>query len=636
MIRSVLRHIAFYPLKALLPILALGIFGVISCLPPSTRAGTTFYSVHVGSYKNLQNALKETSRLQEAGRNAFYRHDVVKGNGKLYRVYVGEHDEREGAELEGRILKALDIASVSWIRAIPEVTEDDTPEKVHRQKGFVLHLGSFQVEGNAEREVQRLDQEGYHVSSLSVTIANKTWFRVFLGNYPDEKAARRAGEDLNRKGIISYFRPQRIPAELRAEETGRRIRRADSGSQHEAPLGIKDSNSQESQPGIREIENKRWSPSQENANFRSAVDIEKKKLYESAEDEECQFDFRGQLSAWAIETRDRGAWSNNSGLRYIPQLSVEIRFGDSSLIGAEVSANSFAAYESSNQDRDPELKLYRLKLRYATAQTETRIGLQKINFGPAYLLRPLRWFDQLDPRDPLQLTDGVHALRFRYDTMNNAGFWFWALYDNDRLKGYEVFPTSNDKPELGWRFQFPIPRGEAGITFHTRQADAIALSVREFRENRYALDGRWDVGVGLWFESVFQQQEMSNYPYEWQKMTTIGMDYTLGIGSGLHILGEHMVTAVSDAPFQWDEDFHVSAFSLSYSIGFFDSVSAIGYYTWDSKDYYQYLGWQRTYDNFIIQLSGFHYPESSGTDGGISKSAMGAGYGGRLMVIYNH
>jgi hypothetical protein len=252
------------------------------------------------------------------------------------------------------------------------------------------------------------------------------------------------------------------------------------------------------------------------------------------------------------------------------------------------------------------------------------------------LLRSLKWFDQLDPRDPLQLTEGIYGLRFRYDTSKNASLWAWVLYDNNGLKGYEMLPTASGIPEIGGRIQYPVPGGEVGVTFHTRRVEGTGFNTIEFRENRYALDGRWDVGVGLWFESVLQQQKEELLPYEWQKMVTLGMDYTLGIGSGLHLLGEHMVTAVSEDPFQWDEDAQVSAISLSYTLGFFDSLTAFGYYSWDLRKYYQYLSWQRTYDDFIIQLSGFHYPESSGDDGRMAQSALGAGYGGQLMVIYNH
>ena len=69
-------------------------------------------------------------------------------------------------------------------------------------------------------------------------------------------------------------------------------------------------------------------------------------------------------------------------------------------------------------------------MRYSSDQFELRLGLQKINFGSASMLRPLMWFDQMDPRDPLHLTDGVWGLLARYYFLNNANIWLWGLYGN--------------------------------------------------------------------------------------------------------------------------------------------------------------------------------------------------------------
>lgn len=349
-----------------------------------------------------------------------------------------------------------------------------------------------------------------------------------------------------------------------------------------------------------------------------------------------QYDFTGQLSGWTNETRNRGTWRNISGLRYIPQLSLKLPLTDDMFLDTEISFNGYLANDTEDQIEDSDLELYRLKFRFATAQSETRIGLQKINFGPALLLRPLRWFDRLDPRDPLQLTDGVYGLRMKYDALNNTNMWFWILYGNEKIKGYEIMPTTAGKPEFGGRVQIPVPRGEVAATLHTRRVDGALLNTTVFTENRYALDGRWDIGIGIWFESVLQHQRTSILPYEWQTMITIGADYTFGIGNGLHVLGEHMAAATSDQAFQWDEGLQVSALSFNYSIGLFDNLVAFCYYVWDRKDYYPYLGWQRTYDNLILRFNLFHYPQSSSGGTSFDQTALGSGYGGELMVIYNH
>jgi len=573
--------------------------------------------------------------LQEAGRNAFHRYEEVEGQGQLYRVYVGEHDEREGAELEGRILKALNLVPVFWIRAIPRGIGGNS-EEGHSRQGYALHVSSFRLEDNAAQEVRRLAQEGHSAWHRRAVVANETWFRVYLGGFPDQQSAEEAGGELKDEGIISFYRAHRVQADVLVSGVRREVAQADVVPAPGARPIPEEEVSRAREPDTRSVEEEGALRSEALAMSRSAIESVAKTPPRADGGRKLQFDFRGQLSAWALETRDRGTWWSNSGVRYIPQLRVKKPFGSGSAIDLEASANSFAAYQSGDQDRDPEVELYRLKLRYSGRQTEARVGLQKINFGPGYLLRPLRWFDQLDPRDPLQLTEGVWGLRCRYDGMNNASLWLWALYGNGDLKGYEAFPTSSGIPEFGWRVQYPALRGEIAATLHTRRVDADAFGVRNLRENRFALDARWDIGVGLWVESVFQHQDSSVLPYEWQKMVSLGMDYTLGIGSGLHVLGEHMTAAFSTEPFQWDEDFQTSAFSLSYSIGFFDGVTAVGYYNWDARQYGQYLSWQRTYDHFIIQLSGFHYPQSTGDDVRMAQSRLGVGYGGQLQVIYNH
>jgi hypothetical protein len=48
------------------------------------------------------------------------------------------------------------------------------------------------------------------------------------------------------------------------------------------------------------------------------------------------------------------------------------------------------------------------------------------------------------------------------------------------------------------------------------------------------------------------------------------------------------------------------------------------------------MGWQRIYDNWIFRLSGFHYPQTSTSALKTDPGNFGQGYGGQLMVIFNH
>ncbi|MFC1683163.1 hypothetical protein ACFL0G_03040 [Candidatus Zixiibacteriota bacterium] len=347
-------------------------------------------------------------------------------------------------------------------------------------------------------------------------------------------------------------------------------------------------------------------------------------------------DLRGQASGWLTGSRTTHRWKHTAGLRYIPQLRLRTSLGGDNLLDLEGSLNGFIAESNDAQLDDHDLELYRLKLRFATNRTEIRLGLQKLNFGPATLLRPLMWFDRIDPRDPLGLTDGVWALRFRYDAPSNTSLWLWGLYPNDRTKGYELLPTADDQPELGGRLQAPFLDGELALTVHTRKVDIPYAGLGAIRENRVALDGRWDVEVGLWLESVFQQQRFDILRYEWTKMSTLGIDYTFGIGNGLYALCEHMATVLSDGLLLWEEDYQVTAYSLNYPIGLFDNISAIGFYFWDDREYSQHIAWQRTWDNWILNLSLFHYPESLDSALMDPVDLPVTGYGAQVLVVYNH
>ena len=348
------------------------------------------------------------------------------------------------------------------------------------------------------------------------------------------------------------------------------------------------------------------------------------------------YDFSGQLSGWTIESRSEDDWDNNFGLRYIPRLILEQPLNDDSFFDTEVSFNGFLAANSGKSSENSDLKLYRLKLRFATTQTETRIGLQKINFGPALLLRPLRWFDRLDLRDPLQLTEGVYGLRFKYNALNNANFWFWCLYGNDDTKGYETLQTSSGKPEFGGRLQYPVPYGELAATFHTRNVDASLSNGIDFTENRFALDGKWDIGIGLWFEGAVFKQNSSWLPYPWQQMLTLGIDYTFGIGNGLNAVGEHFIFGQSSEFLSSGERLEFSAVSLNYPLGLLDSLSGIVYYDWENRDFYRFINWQRTYDRWQIYVMGFWNPEEFLIYQTNTESSLFTGTGFQIMVVYNY
>jgi hypothetical protein len=354
--------------------------------------------------------------------------------------------------------------------------------------------------------------------------------------------------------------------------------------------------------------------------------------------------FKGQVSVFELFNPNATLplWT---GARYIPQLNYEINLPEQKKIDFEASANiygtlAFNPFDTINVDGD--IQPYRIWGRYSTPQFELRVGLQKINFGSASLLRPLMWFDQRDPRDPLQLTNGVYGVLGRYYFLNNANVWFWGLYGNDNLKGWELVPSHGKVPEFGGRFQTPVPRGEAAITFHHRTADSRTFYLQEFQyekvaENKIGLDAKFDLVVGCWFEATWINKSEPMGMFTNQEIINLGVDYTFGIGNGLNVIVEQLIAGFGEQPFEFEETATFTLLNLNYPIGFFDNINAIVYFDWANKQAYNFLTWQKQFNNFSLYVMGFVNPKTYNipTQTFIGENLF-AGSGLQVMVVYNH
>lgn len=355
--------------------------------------------------------------------------------------------------------------------------------------------------------------------------------------------------------------------------------------------------------------------------------------------------WHGQLSGW-LTGNQGNSLITQAGFRYIPDVFIEKTLNSQLLADAEISLNTYATgnfNDWENPETEGKLKPYRLWARFAGNQFEARVGLQKINFGSATLFRPLMWFDRMDPRDPLKLTDGVYGLLLRYYFQNNANIWMWGLYDNNDIKGWETAPTEDNGFEFGGRLQLPVFTGEAGITYHHRKTDfsqvlsvASVLDKKLVDENRFALDGKWDVEIGLWFEGAIIQRDTDISFMKYQRMWTIGADYTFGIGNGLNVLTEFFNSENSAKIFGAGDGIQFTGSSISYPVGLLDQVSGIYYYDWTNHDNYMLLNWQRTYDNWILYFIGFINPETVRLNQTQTGSNAFSGKGFQIMVVFNH
>jgi hypothetical protein len=356
----------------------------------------------------------------------------------------------------------------------------------------------------------------------------------------------------------------------------------------------------------------------------------------------ASFQFGGRASGWAGASYDT-AWLGQAGLRYLPEAQFAVPLGGELELDAVASVNgsvSAAARVANRPEVTARLRPYRASVRLSGARFEARAGLQKLSFGSAALLRPLAWFDRVDPRDPLELTDGVWGLLGRYYLPGNANLWAWGLIGNSSPKGWETFGTERWQPEFGGRAQVPVPRGEAGISLHRRSVAVVwAMSplpraeTTAAAETRIGLDGRWDLGVGLWVEAVAGRTESEHMPYPWQRLVTVGVDYTLPVGSGLSVLTEHLYASNGVTALGRDADAHVTAVSLSLPLGILDNLRGMLYRDWERGGWYRYAGWQRTLDNWVLSLGAFWNPDRLPAG---SVAAGAAGKGVRLDVVFNH
>ncbi|MCK9453013.1 MAG: hypothetical protein M0Q90_15065 [Bacteroidales bacterium] len=354
------------------------------------------------------------------------------------------------------------------------------------------------------------------------------------------------------------------------------------------------------------------------------------------------FEFDGQASIYGSYSPDN-TLNFFAGGRYLPELNYGYTFENSTTLDFEASANMYASvlfHPFDSAQTDGAIKAYRFWARYVGKQFELRAGLQKIDFGTATMLRPLQWFDEIDPRDPLKFTTGVYGLLGRYYFLNNANIWAWVLYGNENQRGFELLKNNSKIPEFGGRVQLPVSRGEIAATYHHRNAfseTAQGFPVFEnIPENRFALDGKWDVEVGLWFEAVHINKSKDLGMLSNQSYLTLGIDYTFGVGNGLTVAIENMFSTFDQKAFEFKNTSNITATSLSYPVGFFDNISAMLYYSWSSEDFSFFLNYEHQFKKFSGYIMAFYNPENQAGFGSIRYENSFSGPGIRLMLVYTH
>lgn len=322
--------------------------------------------------------------------------------------------------------------------------------------------------------------------------------------------------------------------------------------------------------------------------------------------------------------------SNGWLIRLLPQLdasqSINDYTVDSSLI-ASISAQQFQAFDESI---NTSYKLHRGWLRLRSESHELRIGLQKINFGTAKVLRSLQWFDQIDPLDPLSFTPGVQGALWRYYTENSGNIWIWSLLNNRQPMGDFRLMSEKDQFEYGGRVQLSPAWYEAAFSYHQRQIglnESTNVVKKSVYEQRFGFDAVLDLVIGFWVEASLSVYSQENFFAKSYLNTTIGGDYTFPIGNGLYTNIELM--AKEAEVFDKVNDSYFISFSQSYPISFHETARIYSISCIDCKYSTTSLDYQRTFDKFFYTVSLFHtkgLSELAADSGGILPKPIRDGF----------
>ncbi len=337
-------------------------------------------------------------------------------------------------------------------------------------------------------------------------------------------------------------------------------------------------------------------------------------------------EFQGQVSLNYFQSLDQTHAAGPLTLRYLPRLRVDKQLPSQHRLGLDLAFDLYNYQSNGFSTGDGEF--YRCTLRYDSPATQFRLGLQKINFGPAKMLRVLQWFDQVDPRDPLALSPGVWAAMGRQYFDNGINLRLWAI--TDASDGRRDFYTrSADTPlDVGGRLEYPLNVGTLGLTLHS-----MGLGDDYFQEQRAALDLRLDAIIGIWSELMTSRVEQLTAQDQFTAM--IGMDYTFSIGNGLYVALEALTSHSGNFEKEMSQLSWSTALTANYSIGLADAISVFLYAVELPAMEVQYIpmiGWQHTRGNWLFYLALFDSPAF--TSGGALNLPGGTGL--QLNIAHDH
>jgi hypothetical protein len=142
--------------------------------------------------------------------------------------------------------------------------------------------------------------------------------------------------------------------------------------------------------------------------------------------------------------------------------------------------------------------------------------------------------------------------------------------------------------------------------------------------------------VGWWLEASWSNYRERAEMFSNQEIVNIGIDYTFGLGNGLTVIYEQLISSYDRQPFSFSDSKVFSLLSFTYPVGPFDSASAIVYYDWTRNKAYNFITWQRQFNKISLYLMGYVNPREYNIPAQTGGSMIFSGTGMQLMLVFNH
>jgi DedD protein len=160
------------------------------------------YIVQVASFGAEASANRVRDQLEALG-HIVNRDEIVRGETLLYRLRTGPYPSRSAAE------RALEQIRTTVTGVDPMVRELGDQAGDGGEPGFVVQVGSFVGEDNAESETARLAELGFDARRFSERVGERTIWRVVVGPVDDRAEAdalkQRVADEAGVEGLVVSY-----------------------------------------------------------------------------------------------------------------------------------------------------------------------------------------------------------------------------------------------------------------------------------------------------------------------------------------------------------------------------------------------------------------------------------------------